>query len=338
MDTATLLSTLRERDVKLWIEDDRLRCSAPTGALDADLRSALAARKDDILAVLKRAAALARAPASLVPIKPNGSRTPLFAVSGHGGDVYSLLGMARLLNADQPVLGVQPPGLDGSDPLTTVEALARYEIEQIRLVQQHGPYLIAGHCAGGTIAFEVAQQLTAAGEEVALLALIGSPFPTMLGPSAQSLVYMSRHIKALTSGPRADRVHYLKYKLTARLEPTPAPPAESAAMFEARKRVERATVAAVCAYRPTRYAGHMELFSTTEEWHLPDRWRSLAKSTGEHAIRGFEIDELLRGPDVALLAASLQRTLDARVKSSNSEPQNPASTARSPNNRCDAAL
>ena len=128
-------------------------------------------------------------------------------------------------------------------------------------------------------------------------------------------------------------MHYFKYKLTARLEPTPAPPAESAAMFEARKRVERDTVAAVCAYRPKRYAGHMDLFSTTGEWHLPDRWQSSAKSTGEHAIRGFEIDELLMGPDVALLAASVQRTLDGRVKFVQVEPQRPANTALSPNNR-----
>ena len=40
-------------------------------------------------------------------------------------------------------------------------------------------------------------------------------------------------------------------------------------------------------------------------------WSALAKSTGDHRIKDIEIDELLMGPDVALLAASLQRTLDA---------------------------
>ena len=38
MDAAALLSTLRAREVRLWIEDAKLKCSAPVGALDAGLR------------------------------------------------------------------------------------------------------------------------------------------------------------------------------------------------------------------------------------------------------------------------------------------------------------
>src|SRR5437660_4438041 len=177
MDTAMLFSILRERDVKLWVEEDRLRCSAPRGAIDAELRTTLTSQKKDILAFLKRVQGK-NGPSTVVPIKPGGARRPIFAVSGHGGDVFYLLGLARHLDAEQPMLCVQPPGLDGTEPLMTVEALARYEVEQIRRYQADGPYFIAGHCAGGTIAFEVAQQLTAAGQQVALLALIGSAFPT----------------------------------------------------------------------------------------------------------------------------------------------------------------
>ncbi len=44
-------------------------------------------------------------------------------------------------------------------------------MREIRGVQPHGPYLLGGYCLGGTIAYEAAQQLHAAGEEVALLAL-----------------------------------------------------------------------------------------------------------------------------------------------------------------------
>src|SRR5262249_15734302 len=42
----------------------------------------------------------------------------------------------------------------------------------IRRVRPRGPYLVGGYCGGGTIALEVAQQLRAMGEEVALLALL----------------------------------------------------------------------------------------------------------------------------------------------------------------------
>ena len=51
-ETAALLSVLRERDIKLWVEHDQLKCSAPVGALDAEIRAALASRKDELLTLL----------------------------------------------------------------------------------------------------------------------------------------------------------------------------------------------------------------------------------------------------------------------------------------------
>jgi SAM-dependent methyltransferase len=69
MDTATLLSILRDRDVKIWIEEDRLKCSAPTGALDAELRAALANRKEEVIAFLREAEATKSSLASAVPIE-----------------------------------------------------------------------------------------------------------------------------------------------------------------------------------------------------------------------------------------------------------------------------
>jgi thioesterase domain-containing protein len=253
---------------------------------------------------------LASAPSLIVPIKPEGRRRPVFAVSGHGGDVYSLLGLARHLDADQPVLGVQPPGLDGSDPLTTVDALARYQIEQIRQVQPEGPYLIAGHCAGGTIAFEVAQQLTAAGQTIGLLALIGAPYPKMFRTTPQMLLYFGRHAKALTSGSIAERTRYVVSKLQDRLKQSEPQPDVNAEASAARQRVERATVVAVSNYVPQPYAGDIDVFVTAEKWHRAHYWQEIAANAREHVIAGFGVDELLAGPDVGLLATALQQRLD----------------------------
>ena len=306
MDTAALFSILRERDVKLWVEEDQLRCSAPLGALDAELRTILTSRKTDIVAVL-RWAQEGSGPSTIVPIKPGGARTPIFAVSGHGGDVFYLLGMARHLDAEQPVLCVQPPGLDGAEPLTTVEALARYEVEQIRRCQPDGPYLIAGHCAGGTIAFEVAQQLTAAGQQVALLALIGSAFPTMF--RRRTLTWLGirqrlrRYTRALSSASE------FMTKVRRRMHPSRALAAVSPAALAARARVERATVAAVRNYRPRYYPGRIDLFVTADRWHETHRWRPFGDCVHEHVVGEYEIDELLLGPDVGVLAALLQETL-----------------------------
>jgi thioesterase domain-containing protein len=52
---------------------------------------------------------------------------------------------------------------------TSIEAIASYHLQEIRQVQAHGPYFLGGYSLGGVIAFETAQQLRAAGEEVALL-------------------------------------------------------------------------------------------------------------------------------------------------------------------------
>jgi hypothetical protein len=73
MDTGTLLSVLRERDVKLWVEGDRLKCSAPAGALDSEIRAALASQKEELLGFLRRAEALG-GPAA---IEPTESEQPL---------------------------------------------------------------------------------------------------------------------------------------------------------------------------------------------------------------------------------------------------------------------
>jgi thioesterase domain-containing protein len=304
MDAAVLLSTLRAREVRLWIEDAKLKCSAPVGALDAGLREALASQKQEIMTLLRQAEALQSSPAStIVPIKPEGCRPPIFAVSGHGGDVFCFLPLARHLHTEQPVIGVQPPGLDGTEPLKSVEALAQYEIEQIRRYRPHGPYLIAGHCAGGTLAFEVAQQLVAAGQEVALLALIGSPFPTMFGRASLMWVRLSSYAKALTPGGFAR-------KLQLRLERQRAEAVVGPVALTARQRVESATVAAVRSYTPRTYPGEIDLFVTADRWHRSRRWGAFATVLREHQLEDFEINDLLLGPNVSILAVSLQGRLN----------------------------
>ena len=113
-----------------------------------------------ILGFLNSAKVLADQPRAIVPLQPLGTRPPVFAVAGHNGDVFCYRALAQHLGDDQPFFGLQPPGADGqSQPLTSVEDLAAYFASQIRAFQPNGPYLLAGYCAGGTIAFELARQL-----------------------------------------------------------------------------------------------------------------------------------------------------------------------------------
>ncbi|MEU4570431.1 amino acid adenylation domain-containing protein [Micromonospora sp. NPDC023956] len=110
---------------------------------------------------------------SLVPIRPEGSRPPLFLVHPSGGNVLCYQPLTRYLHADQPLYGLQAHGLGpGHEPDRTVPEMAARYLAQLRALVPHGPYRIGGWSFGGLVAFEMAAQLTRQGERVDLLALI----------------------------------------------------------------------------------------------------------------------------------------------------------------------
>jgi amino acid adenylation domain-containing protein len=113
---------------------------------------------------------------SLVPIRPEGSKKPIFLVHGLGLNVLLYSALVNHLDPDLPVYGLQAKGLDGKEkPLQTVEDIARYYISEIMTVDPDGPYAIAGFSLGGRIAYEMAQQLTVLGKKVAFLGLFDTP-------------------------------------------------------------------------------------------------------------------------------------------------------------------
>jgi acyl transferase domain-containing protein/thioesterase domain-containing protein len=102
--------------------------------------------------------------------------TPFFLVAGMYGNIMNLRHLAGHLGVDRPVWGIQARGLDGKTaPHETFEAMASDYLREVREVQPHGPYLIGGYSGGGITAYEMAQQLSAAGEEVALLVFLDTP-------------------------------------------------------------------------------------------------------------------------------------------------------------------
>jgi amino acid adenylation domain-containing protein len=127
------------------------------------------------LAKLLRDGAAVEVYSSLVPIQPAGTRTPLFCVHGGSGNVASFPILARRLPDGQPFYGLQWDGLDGTRGSRTVEEMAAHYLAEVRSVQPHGPYLLAGECFGGLVALEMTHQLLREGERVALLAMFDSP-------------------------------------------------------------------------------------------------------------------------------------------------------------------
>lgn len=109
----------------------------------------------------------------LVDIQPHGTKRPFFCVHPSGGNVLCYAALSGRLGPSQPFYGLQAQGLDGSQaPLTRIEEMAEHYIEAIRAAQPAGPYLLGGWSMGGVVAFEMARQLEARDERVAMLALI----------------------------------------------------------------------------------------------------------------------------------------------------------------------
>jgi len=165
LDLARLTAAVRERlGVGLLVRDLYL---APTLAAAAAAVDARLADTDP------------RPPASascLVPLRAAGSRPPLFLVHALGGSAVPYLPLTELLDPEQPVYGLEAPGLhDGGQPWPhSLGALALHYVALVRETQPHGPYRLGGWSGGGVIAQEMGAVLRAAGEEISLLALFDS--------------------------------------------------------------------------------------------------------------------------------------------------------------------
>jgi amino acid adenylation domain-containing protein len=114
----------------------------------------------------------------LVPLQPAGDKPPFFCVHPVFGVVLPYYELACHLGTDQPFYALQPYGLDGlHSPLTSIEEMADRYVTALRTVQPQGPYQLGGWSFGGLVAYEMAQQLHRAGEQVSLLAILDTLAP-----------------------------------------------------------------------------------------------------------------------------------------------------------------
>ncbi|MBT2750049.1 MULTISPECIES: cytochrome P450 [unclassified Lysobacter] len=101
---------------------------------------------------------------------------PLFLIPGLNGTTYYLSSLCKALHTNRACIAFQMPGVDGLEPpLGSIEEIARRHVEEMRAIQPHGPYAIAGHSFGGVVAYEMAQMLAEQGQQVAPLMLLDSP-------------------------------------------------------------------------------------------------------------------------------------------------------------------
>jgi hypothetical protein len=272
-DSATLLSELRRRDVRLWIEGEQLKCSAPAGKLDAEMLKALASQKVVVMARLREAEALRNVPDAIVPINLKGTKPAVFFLTGDRDNIFYI-----------------------------------------------GP-LLAGHCMGAPLAFEAARQLTAAGQHVALLAIIAARFPTKIWPYPTKMCRVLQYVRGVTSGTLAERQRFIKSKLRHHLGKRETVPVPGAAdLLSANYRVILSSWAAIRNYRPRPYAGPVDVFFSSCDRLDYKTWRAVAGTLRMHSFE-FDVHELRSGPYVKILAASLQQRFD-EAAANNSQRSN----------------
>lgn len=112
-------------------------------------------------------------------LKPGSAELPpIFFIHDGDGETLLYAELAHELPAGLSVYGVEPFG-DARCPIrhTRVTDMAAYYADQMQQVFSQGPYYVAGMCAGGVIAFEIAAQLRAKGLKVGLVAMLDSAYP-----------------------------------------------------------------------------------------------------------------------------------------------------------------
>jgi aspartate racemase len=241
---------------------------------------------------------------SLVAIQPNGSEPPFFCIHGVGGNAIGFHELGCRMGPDYPFYGLQSQGLDGKRPChTSIGDMAAHYIREIRSVQSQGPYFLGGFSFGGLVAYEMAQQLRAGGEEVGLLVLFDT-YPGNLKAVGTSLISLLLHPTWqhwLHDLPRVAQKRIRRSLGNLRVP-------------QALKDVRNSNTAAADAYELRPYLGRTALIRAAEKSLRSSddplaAWNGLITGLSIHEIPGDHYDMLVE-PQVGVLAECLKACIE----------------------------
>ena len=256
---------------------------------------------------------------SLVAIQPGGARPPFFCIHGCNGRVLHFYDLAGHLGPDQPFYGLTAQGReDDQDLHGQFEEMAAHYIKEIRTVQFEGPYFIGASGAGCFIALEMAHQLEAQGQDVALIVyLVPSPVQPNLSPIKFSIArsmwqFYNRIFIFMQTRPFlptikytfANRVLY-RYKILHKFVPIE---------IHRRRRFLKRFSEARSRYTPVAYHGRITCILQDKFARNPKKglgeWPSLSVGGLDVRFIPGNILSMWREPHVKTLAAQLRSCLD----------------------------
>lgn len=251
-----------------------------------------------------------------VPLQPKGDGLPLLWLDG--GPTF--MALAEAMGTDRPFLGLPlGPILERTlKPGMTFEQMASEIVAVIRATRPKGPYLIGGWCTNGIMAFEVARQLRAAGEDVPLLALGHSMNPVAFQKITSAQMRMSKaryHLGVWSNLPIGKRLDYAFDRARGLMEDVGV---AEIAEREGRYRVFAAQMEqAAYGYFPGDYDGAVALFQPAERLAVLDSrpgWAEVVRGSLEsYDIPGTH-GTMAEPPNVATFAARLNEALDRATR------------------------
>lgn len=219
-------------------------------------------------------------PDGVVALRTAGDRPALFCHPGLTGSLRLFVDLTQHLAPEQPVYGFTLPRWSRELADGGIGGLAEARIGQIQAVQPRGPYFLVGACLGGVVALEIAQRLAARGEAVGLLAMVDTFNPAWNAGSGGLALRLRHgagrvafHLKALAFGGPIGRKEHLRIRaqtfLRARREEVglllyrafARPDSEPPRWL---RRTEYALRLAERRYQPSRYAGRVLLFASSD--------------------------------------------------------------------------
>ena len=294
---------------------------------------------------------------SLVTIQPSGCKPPLYVVHGVGGNILEFMELAKCIDSDQPFYGLQAQGLDGQCPRhTSVEEMAAHYLKEIRDFQPEGPYYLAGSSFGGMIAFEMARQLHAVGEELGLLVFfdtVAPSYPQYLPTTTAFRRWLNEqwfrfdlHWSSFKTATGREKSDYVRTKLS-RLKKQFKQWRRKAVqecyqrvrdkiqrvfLPQAIRAVQESGAQATRSYQPKPYAGKVTLFRAATQ--PPGIYEDPANGWKDYALGGIDIHtipghhgSISRMPRVRILAQRLRECL-AQAHESARRKRNPVGNSK----------
>lgn len=294
----------------------------------------------ELLANVLREQSLETSISAVVEIQPKGAKPPLFFVHGVGGGMFwGYTNLSRYMGNDQPVYGFKSRGQDGLEEFGTIEEIAGHYVKELRVFQPQGPYYLAGYCFGGNVAYEMARQLHAQGQTVALLALMDCSAPNSTYDTARrtprywlsflvNLFYCvgnflqlnpTRRMEYVRSKSRSFGKRFLRRISLAKADPSKVDMdalVDLSSYRDEERALWEAHIRALLLYHPKPHAGRVILFRTRghplfSSFDSQNGW-------GEFVANGMEVkvvpgvhESMLEEPHVQVLAHELKACLEA---------------------------